>query len=140
MIAPAAKTVSIWPFDGSLSELLDQPGITLAEIYPGEAYSHVGMRIGVGTGRKKTSRADRKEVSSALLTADQSGRIEISDAAKSWIDWGFLYEDDFDAMVGLLSMLLVVTGQRPADVPDIEEVRTIEGWILGQAIPTEEAA
>lgn len=140
MIAPASQTVSIWPFDGTLAELLVRPGITLAEIYPGEAYAHVGIRIGRGSGRKKTSRIDRKAVSGALLRADKTGQIKISDAARSWIEWGFLYEDDFDAMVGLLSMLLVVTGQRCADVPGADEVRNIEGWILGQAVPTEEAA
>ncbi len=38
----------------------------------------------------------------------------------------------FDAVVGLFAMLEVVTGRRAAGVPkDDENVRKVEGWILG---------
>ncbi len=61
-----------------------------------------------------------------------NGQIRFSDAARSWVEWGFLADDDFDAMVGLLSMLQVVAGHRSRSAPNTTEVRRIEGWILGQ--------
>lgn len=38
----------------------------------------------------------------------------------------------FDAMLGLLSMVEVALGYRSAGAPETEEVRRVEGWILGQ--------
>ena len=56
----------------------------------------------------------------------------MSGAARSWVEWGFLAEDDFDAMAGLLSMLQIVTKQRACQTPNTLDVTRIEGWILGQ--------
>jgi hypothetical protein len=42
-------------------------------------------------------------------------------------------EDQFDAVVGCLSMINVAAGRWPGDAPSAREVRTLEGWILGQA-------
>lgn len=132
VIQPALGQVRLWPFDGDLSLLLAEPGVTVAEIYPAEAYSHLGVKIGSGTGRTKTSRGDRREVSRHWVTEFGTGPIRLSAAAQSWVRWGFLAEDDFDAMAGLLSMLQVVCGLRPGDAPRTDDVRMIEGWILGQ--------
>jgi hypothetical protein len=41
-------------------------------------------------------------------------------------------EDQFDAFVGICSMLDVVSGCRPEGAPTTNHVRRIEGWILGQ--------
>lgn len=136
VLQPAREMISLWPFDGTLEVLLAAPGPVAAEIYPGEAYSHLGIRIGTGTGRKKTRRPDRKSVAQDLLKIDGRRNIMLCEAAKSWVRWGFQAEDDFDAMVGLLSMLLVVTGERPHAVPSDGRVRGMEGWILGQLAPT----
>ncbi len=132
MLAPAIESIKIWPFDGELDELLALPGLIVSEIYPGEAYSHLGFQIGSGTGRRKGKRGDRQQVASYLLNVEKCGSIRLRDSAESWIEWGFLDEDDFDAMVGLLSMLLVVTGKREATTPKSDAVHRIEGWILGQ--------
>ena len=59
--------------------------------------------------------------------------VVFSDGARDCIEDGFREEDDFDAMVGLLSMLLVMTGKRANAVPDEQAVRNVEGWILGQS-------
>jgi len=80
----------------------------------------------------KRNREHRRDACQPLLKAFGSGPIRFSHAAESWVEWGFLEEDDFDAMIGLLSMLLVITGQRPDHPPDEENVRKLEGWILGQ--------
>ena len=112
MIQPALAEVKLWPFDGDLVTLLATPGVTVAEIYPAEAYSHLGVSIGTGTGSTKTSRKARQRATSHWLVDFDSGPIRLSSAARSWVEWGFLAEDDFDAMAGLLSMLQIVTKQR----------------------------
>lgn len=132
VIQPSLQNVRLWPFDGDLMSLLAEPGITIAEIYPAEAYSHLGVKIGSGTGRTKTSRDDRKDVAAHWAADFNRGPIRLSAAAQSWVQWGFLAEDDFDAMAGVLSMLQVVTGQRSGSAPDTAEVKQVEGWILGQ--------
>lgn len=43
-------------------------------------------------------------------------------------------EDPFDALVGLVSMLDVVSGRRRVAPPLDDEVRRVEGWILGQGL------
>jgi hypothetical protein len=134
VIQPSLNIAKLWPFDGDLSTLLGEPGVTIAEIYPAEAYSHLGVKFGSGRGRGKTSREARREATRHWLADFGAGRIRLTNAARSWVDWGFLAEDDFDAMAGLLSMLHLLTGQRSARAPDTPEVRQVEGWILGQEV------
>jgi hypothetical protein len=133
VIQPAVDDLKLWPFDGELPELIAAPGVTIAEIYPAEAYSHLGVSIGSGTGATKTSRTDRQSAAAHWLVDFGAGQIRLSRAARSWVEWGFLAEDDFDAMAGLLSMLQIVTRQRGSQTPNTSDVRQIEGWILGQA-------
>ncbi|MBK6782289.1 MAG: hypothetical protein IPG75_22600 [Gemmatimonadetes bacterium] len=47
----------LWPFDGPLTTLLAQPGCTVAEIYPAEAYGQLGVTIG---SRNLTSKRKRE--------------------------------------------------------------------------------
>jgi hypothetical protein len=133
VITPSLDEIKIWPFDGALYSLISRPGITVAEIYPAEAYSHVKIPMGIGSQYSKRNRGHRRDAAQPLLKELQSGPIRLSHAAQSWVEWGFLDEDGFDAMIGLLSMLLVVTGRRVGHAPTDEEVQKIEGWILGQA-------
>lgn len=133
VLAPAMERIRFWPFDGDLNDLLREPGIVVVEVYPREAYTHLGISIGPGTGLSKRRREDRQKACAHVLEAVTGGGIKFSEPAKSWIQWGFEREDDFDAMMGLLSMLQVVTGQRDPGSPDEDPyIRTIEGWILGQ--------
>lgn len=134
VLAPAIGRVRLWPFDGDIEVLMEEPGLTVVEIYPTEAYNHLGVRIGAGTGRKKGVLLDRKEATSHLVSLFKTGPIKFSSEAKSVIEAGFESDDDFDAIMGLLSMLLIVTGQRSAGVPDVPSVRGVEGWIFGQAL------
>ena len=133
LIQPWRDRVGLWPFDGEFGELIEQEEIVIAEIYPAEGYRHLGFEMGAGTGLSKRRREHRRTVAPKLLACDGPS-THISHAAKSWIEWGFASEDDFDAMVGLLSMLRVVTGRRSADTPEDEAVRHVEGWILGQDV------
>jgi len=134
VLAPAMERIRFWPFDGDLVDLLGEPGIVVAEIYPREAYTHLRISIGPGTGLSKRRREDRHKACAHILETLESDSIEFSESAKSWVQWGFEHEDDFDATIGLLSMLLIVTGQRAPGLPtDDPHIRTIEGWILGQS-------
>ena len=138
VIQPSLDHIKLWPFDGDFSPLLSHEGVTIAEIYPAEAYLHLGVKIGSGRGRTKTSRADRKAASEHWSIQFSKGQICFSNAAQSSVQWGFHSEDDFDAMAGLLCTLQIVTGERGCDVPDAIEVKQIEGWILGQGFKAEE--
>jgi hypothetical protein len=45
-------------------------------------------------------------------------------------------DDAFDAVVGLFGMLEVVLGRREPGESKGEQIRDVEGWILGQAART----
>ena len=133
VLAPNRDRIRFWPFDGDLRALIRAPGVIVAEVYPREACRHLGISIGPGTGLSKVRRADRRRVSEAVLEAFNHPGILISNAATSWFRWGFEKDDDFDAMMALLSMLLVITGRRDASVPAGDPaIRKMEGWILGR--------
>lgn len=133
VLQPALDGIKLWPFDGPLDALLGGPGIVVAEIYPAEAYTHLGLRIGAGTKLRKGRREDRKTFADGLLALGHSATLRYAPDACRAIEEGFESDDAFDAMVGLLSMLLVVTGQRPFALPDDDpEICRTEGWILGQ--------
>lgn len=134
VLTPAIDDIHLWPFDGNLVELLDRGGVTIAEIYPAESYRHLGISIGSGTGRSKAKRQDRLNLKASpkMYQVSANMPIDFTDAARSWIDYGFQNEDQFDAMAGLISMVKVVLGDIPEGVPDEPGVRHIEGWILGQ--------
>jgi hypothetical protein len=83
VIQPALGDVKLWPFDGELSDLIATPGITVAEIYPTEAYSHLGVSIGSGTGATKTSRKARQRATAHWLVDFDAGPIRLSSAARS---------------------------------------------------------
>jgi hypothetical protein len=54
LLAPAVRdgSIALWPFDGSLSDLLDGQRIVVAEIYPAETYGHVSLSRGFGKTSK----------------------------------------------------------------------------------------
>ncbi|MDA1133053.1 MAG: hypothetical protein O2905_07505 [Proteobacteria bacterium] len=138
LLAPARRSgvaLSLWPFEGDLADLLDRPGIVVAETYPGEIYSHLRLRIGAGN-KSKRRQADRCDDSDALL--EWAGRAGVQPAAALAADIreGFggaaTGEDRFDATVGLFGMLNVALGFRPPGDPAERVLRRVEGWILGQ--------
>ena len=137
LIAPARRArrdLHIWPFDGDLGALLDQPGIVVAETYPGEVYAHLRLRIGA-PNKSKRSQADRRDDADPLLDWAADNDVELSAALAADIRDGFGSgadgEDRFDATVGLFGMLNVVFGHRPTGDPRTPLLRDIEGWILG---------
>jgi hypothetical protein len=128
VLQPNQDRLRLWPFDGDLATLLNGPGITVAEIYPAEAYTHLQLQL----DGSKALRPNRREAVAHWLAGGLAKNVRITHPAESWIRWGFLSDDDFDAMVGALSMIDVVSERRPHVTPMDDEVNDLEGWILGQ--------
>lgn len=134
VIQPARRRgAKLWPFDGSLAALVSTGAPVLAEIYPGEAYGHVGVSF---RGGSKTHQQDRTSQANAITAwCARTGAVLTKDCAALVAD-GFgadaAGEDAFDALLGLLSMIDVVEGRRAASPQDTGTSKW-EGWILGQA-------
>jgi hypothetical protein len=140
ILAPAFRErpeqVGLWPFQGDLDGLLSGFPIVIAETYPAEACVHLGLTP-PGRGWSKRDSADRRRC--GLRVAERcAGDMRLSPELTQQIESGFggdkSGEDPFDAFVGLVSMLEVVSGRRPAAPALDDEVRRVEGWILGQAL------
>jgi hypothetical protein len=130
----------LWPFDGDLAVLAARGPrdcrLVVAETYPAEAMRHLGLRMG-GSKRRQ---ADRAALAPALLAA--MARLQaVPDATmRDTIAAGFgadaAGEDRFDCTLGVLCVLNVLAGNRPAFVPDDPWIARWEGWVLGQtALP-----
>jgi hypothetical protein len=139
VLAPALekrKDVYIWPFAGPLEDLLARDGVVVAESYPAEFYSHLGLAFRPGRDGKR-HRAARAANADALLAWAATNPVTFSDELVDALRDGFgetaTGEDRFDAVVGLVGMLNVLLGNRPAGDPPDEATRRVEGWILGQA-------
>ena len=132
VLAPALsneKPVLIWPFDGSLDDLLRPGNIVIAETYPAECYGWFFQSEPL----KAKGRLDaRRQTAPALLNWAQSANVTLdSDLRRNIEDW-FPNDDAFDATVGLFGMLEVLMNRRGAGDPDEKRVRKLEGWIFGQ--------
>lgn len=130
----------LWPFEGSLPALADSGAasgrIVMAETYPAEAMRHLGLRMG-GSKRRQ---ADRLALAPALLSVMERLRAAPDAAMRDAVACGFgadaAGEDRFDCTLGVLCVLNVLAGHRPAFVPDDPWIGRWEGWVLGQtALP-----
>lgn len=131
--------VLIWPFSGRLTDLLQANRVVIAETYPAEIYTHLGIKFSPARpGRKsgKRNQTDRASNAERLLDWARDANVSLSAGLRSGIEMGFgpsaQGEDPFDATIGLFGMINVLIGNRPAGEPEEEQVRRIEGWILGQ--------
>jgi hypothetical protein len=140
LLAPARRRgagVALWPFDDDLADLLDRPGIVVAETYPGEIYGHLQLRVGAAN-KSKRRQADRRDDAATLLEWATASGVQPAAALAADLHDGFGSaangEDRFDATVGLFGMLNVALGLRPPGDPAEHNLRRIEGWILGQQL------
>lgn len=139
LIVPArarlAQRVGVWPFDGTLRQLLARPGFVIAETYPGEIYHHFDLGIR-DRRRSKRRQGDRQADAPRLLAIAASLGLRLAGEAAAAIADGFGArkegEDSFDAMVGVLGMINILRGNRAEGAPENPLIRTVEGWILGQ--------
>jgi hypothetical protein len=137
LLAPALRDgldLGLWPFQGSLAELLARHRFVVAETYPAEFYRHLGLNLKGG----KRKQAVRQANAPALLAWANGVGVDLDPTLCAEIEDGFgadaRGDDRFDAVVGLLGMLNVGFGNRESGEPDIDDsVRRVEGWILGQS-------
>ena len=133
LLAPALKQgrIALWPFDGKFPELLSSGKIVVAEAYPAETYSHLGLDRGFG----KRTQAGRQRQVNRIFDWCKSHEIELDQTLESDVRNGFgthpSGDDLFDSLVGVLGLIEVL--QRPSafDVPNEPAIRLIEGWIVG---------
>jgi hypothetical protein len=137
--------LALWPFAGSLPELLDGGSrIVAAETYPREYYKYAmahGTAHSAGVARKRWSkrrRADRLALVPGILAWAESLGVGWEPRVRDRVEQGFSDgangEDEFDAVIGLLAMISVVTGTlSPGEPCDEPAVATVEGWILGRS-------
>ena len=139
MLVPAltgAGPIRLWPFDGDLADLLLSGMIVIAETYPAEALRHLGLPV-AGSKRRQ---ADRLARAGMLRAAMARLAVDPEPAMTEAVADGFgadaAAEDRFDCTLGVLCVLNVLAGHRPAFVPYDPWVRRWEGWVLGQtALP-----
>ncbi|HET9401133.1 MAG TPA: hypothetical protein VFO34_09290 [Candidatus Acidoferrales bacterium] len=132
VISPAIRDdrdVVLWPFDGDLAELMRPRKIVIAETYPAEFYGWLFSAPLMGKGKVGV----RKTAGSELVRWAERNSVLLTDELRQQIENGFPEGDDaFDAVVGLLGMVEVVSGRRSASEPRNRKTRNVEGWILGQ--------
>jgi len=126
ILIPARREIRLWPFEGSLEELVTGRGVVVCETYPAEFYGHFGI------GAAKAA-ADARVVAAPSVTAACADLgIEVDQRLAVEIGRGFASEDAYDAFVGLIGMINVILGNRPA-APGLDPgLLQVEGWILGQ--------
>ena len=145
VLAPAIKArdpaIAIWPFSGKLDELLETPQVVVVETYPAEFYGHLGIALRGSKRRQDSRQAVAPAFEAWLEQSGVAGRVRFEPGALHTISSGFGAlqdgEDRFDAFVGLIGMLNIVLGLRPAWEPPVgTRQRAVEGWIFGQRQPS----
>lgn len=136
-LADESLQLKIWPFHGSIKDLVGSGTVVVAETYPAEACLHLGLSP---PGRKwaKTSQHGRQSQSGKIFSWAQRRRINFTENLAAMILDGFGTgkgaDDPFDAVLGALSILEVTLGFRAEGNPSDNSVSKIEGWILGQEV------
>ncbi len=131
--------VALWPFEGSLEELMRPGRVVVVETYPPEFYRHLGVAFSPATAGARSGKRDYRDRAAnagRLLSWAERIGINVQPEMRALIEAGFGIspdgEDLFDATVGLFGMLNVVLGHRPSGEPAEDDVRKIEGWMLGK--------
>jgi hypothetical protein len=133
--AHPSNAISYWPFDGSLDDLIGSRHTVVAETYPAEFYGHLGLPRVIGKRRQ----ANRGALAPRLCAVCDGLGIRLTSELLAQIHDGFgatsQGEDAFDAFVGLVGMINVISGGRASGEPtDDPPVTMVEGWILGQHV------
>ena len=134
LLAPALQEgqINLWPFDGELTQLLQPRRITVAEVYPAEFYSRLGIPSRFG----KTTQHARAAQAPAILSWCRSNQVTMPQDLRLALEVGFNQsvtgEDQFDSLVGLLGMIESVRHPSRFAAPDPLLIQSIEGWILGR--------
>jgi hypothetical protein len=128
--------VAIWPFDGRLPDLLDGSGrIVVAETYPREFYRRIDPPAARWSKRRQSDRlALLSGITEWANVLGVTWEAAIRDRVRGGFSAGTEGEDEFDAVIGLLGMIAVVTGTIRTGEPSSASITTVEGWILGRTL------
>ena len=106
----------------------------MCETHPAEACGHVGIRL--RARGSKTQPANRRDATATLAARCRDHGIRLDPNMVDALENGFGSDrygsDRFHATAGLLGMIEVADGRRPA-MPAGMEAPDWEGWILGQS-------
>jgi hypothetical protein len=126
--------LQVWPFSGRMIDLIQPGKLIIAETYPAE-YLHQLKLFDPHTRFSKRRQNDRVIAAEMLIKYAVSRSIKFHPELEMSLQDGFgddrAGEDRFDAVVGLFGMLQFFTGVRNLFEPVPEQIRLIEGWILG---------
>ena len=134
----SGSDIGVWPFDGNIAESIRAHEITVVETYPREFYRWAAPEWPLGSQRwSKTRKEDRQLWAASIATWVSELGMAWTDDVRDMAYDGFGSdsngEDRFDALIGLLGMIAVVTGALDSGVPsDDPAVVSVEGWILGR--------
>jgi len=122
----------LWPFAGSLAELVRPGAVVIAETYPAQALRQLDLPL-VGSKRRQAGRAALGPHLSARL-AGLRGMPDpaLADAIAAGFGADAAGEDRFDSLIGLLGLLHVLADPARDTVPKADPALRWEGWILGQ--------
>ena len=138
IIVPGLKNpnldIVLWPFSGSMSELIHPGKIIIAEIYPAQ-YLHQLCLITPKRRFSKRQQSDRVGAAKKLFQFAGLNSIEIHPVLESQMQVGFGSGDNgddlFDAVVGIFGMLQFFIRKVRLPEPSNTIQTQIEGWILG---------
>ena len=135
LLLPALATPdppALWPFEGPFRALLQPGGVAVAETYPAEAMRQLGLKL----GGSKRRHSDRLRLASplrgAMLRLDARPERGLDLLLEQGLGADAAAEDRLDCLLGVLNVLLVLTGGRPDTAPADPWVQHWEGWVLGQ--------
>lgn len=140
VLAPGLKDpnldLAIWPFSGRMAELVRPGKVIVAETYPAE-FTHQLSLVSPHKRFSKRRQSDRMFAAGRLIKQAVTTGIKINPELERSLAEGFGFsptgEDRFDAVVGLIGMLQIISGRRFFLEPETKKIRKIEGWIFGLA-------
>ena len=97
----------VWPFEGSLDQLLTNSTIVIAEGYPGIAYT-AALRESLPARRLKVAKTKRQQREAALGLLTNATWVTNHSVAIHDLDEALASEDDFDALMSAAGLLRCV--------------------------------
>jgi len=125
VLQPRLDSLSLWPFDGPMERLFAGGRPVVAEMYP----AFLVRTLGVAVENKRDGLA-RKRAGKAIVERVEG--VDIAPVRSLLLD-GFgpsaAGEDAFDATVSAIALAKMLNEGAVPEPPD--DVRAVEGWILG---------
>jgi len=130
ILTPRLDGLALWPFDGTLAELIGAGRPIVAEMYPAFLLRTLSVRV-----TRKSDGPARAACGRAILRRlDADPRLDLA-AVRSLLRGGFgasrAGEDAFDATTACIALARLVLDGAIREAPAV--ARAVEGWILGLA-------